>query len=59
MRVNGRPATFARSGEELVVTPAAPLPEGRAFTAQVIGFGATPVVLNDSDPLSSAPVTSR
>ncbi len=33
--VNGRPAAFARKGQELVITPDRPLVDGRTFTAEV------------------------
>ncbi|MGW1721358.1 M1 family metallopeptidase [Streptomyces sp. NPDC002306] len=33
--VDGAPAAFARDGDELVVTPAKPIPQGRAFTVRV------------------------
>jgi hypothetical protein len=33
--VNGRPASFARQGEELVVSPRSPLADHRDFTVQV------------------------
>jgi aminopeptidase N len=46
--VNGRPATFARSAEELVVTPAAVLRKGRSFSVTVRGFVARPVAPNPS-----------
>src|SRR4051794_37796066 len=46
--VNGRPATFARSAEELVVTPASVLRKGRSFLVTVRGFVARPVAPNPS-----------
>lgn len=33
--VDGAPAAFVRDGDELVVTPAKPIPQGRAFTVRV------------------------
>ncbi|SDT71985.1 M1 family metallopeptidase [Actinoplanes derwentensis] len=42
--VNGKVAKFARSGEELVITPASYLPKGKSFRVTVNGFTATPVV---------------
>jgi aminopeptidase N len=49
--VNGRPAAFSRSGDELVITPKRPLAEHRRFTVTVTGFTATPV-----EPDADAPV---
>jgi aminopeptidase N len=40
--VNGRAATWAREGEELVITPRRPLSKGRAFRVRVEAFTATP-----------------
>lgn len=42
--VNGRSATFTRTGEELVITPDVALPRGKTFTVTVSGFTATPIV---------------
>ncbi|WP_242900941.1 M1 family metallopeptidase [Actinomadura terrae] len=39
--VDGRPARHARAGQELTVTPAFPLQEGRTFTA-VVRYSGTP-----------------
>jgi aminopeptidase N len=39
--VDGAPATWARSGEELVITPPAPLADGRPFEARVSYVSAT------------------
>jgi aminopeptidase N len=44
--VGGRAATFARDGEELVITPARPIAEGRRFVVRVRGFTATPTAPN-------------
>jgi aminopeptidase N len=41
VRVDGRPATFTAADNELVVTPAAGLPDGKAFTV-VVDYGGTP-----------------
>ncbi|GAB1690178.1 M1 family metallopeptidase [Krasilnikovia sp. M28-CT-15] len=49
--VNGRRATFTRSGDELVITPKSPLPKRKPFRVTVTGFTATPVV-----PDADAPV---
>jgi aminopeptidase N len=49
--VNGRPAAFSRSGDELVITPRRPLADHRRFTVTVTGFTATPV-----EPDADAPV---
>jgi aminopeptidase N len=38
--VNGREATWTRSGEELVVTPSRPVREGEVFSTRVRGFTA-------------------
>src|SRR4051794_41765127 len=40
--VDGRPATFSRSGQDLVITPAQPLPKGRPFVVAVNGFKGHP-----------------
>ncbi|BFU47594.1 M1 family metallopeptidase [Krasilnikovia sp. MM14-A1004] len=48
--VNGAPATFTRSGEELVITPARSLPKGKAFRVIVNGFTATPVTPSADAP---------
>ena len=42
VKVNGRHATWSRSGQELVVTPRRPLREGRRFTVSV-RYGGVPV----------------
>jgi hypothetical protein len=47
--VNGRPAAFARSGDELVVTPRRALARHRRFTVSV-SFTATPVRPDSSTP---------
>jgi aminopeptidase N len=40
--VNGKRAAFKRNGEELIVTPSEPLPNGQQFTVSVTHFAATP-----------------
>ncbi|MEU8821853.1 M1 family metallopeptidase [Actinoplanes sp. NPDC048796] len=42
VEVNGKPARFSRTGEELVIMPRTALKAGRAFTVTVKGFKATP-----------------
>ncbi|WFE30605.1 M1 family metallopeptidase [Solwaraspora sp. WMMD791] len=46
--VDGRPAQHTRDGDELVVTPAAGLPEGSAFTV-VVDYGGRPEPLVSRD----------
>jgi len=46
--VNGRTASFTRRGQELVITPAAGLPAGKAFTV-VVGYAGRPAVVTDPD----------
>src|SRR5829696_2178989 len=46
--VNGRAASFTRRGQELVITPAAGLPAGHAFTV-VVGYAGRPSVVTDPD----------
>ncbi|MFE5124880.1 M1 family metallopeptidase [Streptomyces sp. NPDC056669] len=46
--VNGRPAKAARSGTELVLTPASALPKGRTFTATVV-YDGKPKTLTGED----------
>jgi aminopeptidase N len=46
--VNGAAATYTRDGQELIVTPAAGLVQGKAFTVTV-GYTGTPGVVNDPD----------
>ncbi|MEQ7127511.1 M1 family metallopeptidase [Actinopolymorpha sp. B11F2] len=41
VEVNGRPATFAQDGEELVITPASALGKGKTFVVKV-SYGADP-----------------
>jgi len=43
--VNGREATWARDGEELVVTPSRPLRSGQVFSTRVRHFTATPTTV--------------
>jgi aminopeptidase N len=46
--VNGAAATYTRDGQELIVTPAAGLVQGKAFTVTV-GYTGTPGVVKDPD----------
>jgi aminopeptidase N len=46
--VGGRPATFVRDGQELVVTPAAPIKSGATFVAEVV-YAGVPEVITDPD----------
>jgi len=48
LAVDGRPATFIRDGQELVITPQAGLQAGRAFTVTV-GYAGEPTVVTDPD----------
>jgi aminopeptidase N len=48
LSVNGAPATFTRDGQELVITPAAGLVAGTAFTV-VVGYQGVPSVVTDPD----------
>jgi len=54
VRVDGRPATTARDGEDLVVTPARPLRAGAAFTVEVRGYTTHATIPNPEDPASTA-----
>jgi aminopeptidase N len=49
--VNGHPATFTRTGDELVITPKRALDRGRRFTVTVTGFTATPIAPNADSPI--------
>jgi aminopeptidase N len=46
--VDGRAASFTRDGQELVITPAAGLPAGQAFTV-VVDYAGVPSVITDPD----------
>jgi aminopeptidase N len=46
--VDGRAASFARDGQELVITPRVGLQSGRAFTV-VVDYAGTPAVVTDPD----------
>ncbi|WP_106131336.1 M1 family metallopeptidase [Pseudosporangium ferrugineum] len=48
--VNGRPATYTRSGDELVITPRHYLAKGKPFRVTVSGFTATPIPANADAP---------
>jgi len=48
LTVDGAPATFTRDGQELVITPAAGLPAGAAFTV-VVGYRGVPSIVTDPD----------
>ena len=56
--VNGRQATWARAGEELVVTPPRPLRRGQVFSTRVRHFTATPEVPDPEEPFSAGFVTT-
>jgi aminopeptidase N len=47
--VNRRAATWAREGEELVVTPSRPIRDGRVFVVRVSDFTSTPTVPDPQD----------
>ncbi len=51
--VNGRPATWQRDGEELVITPRHPLPRGLPFAVEISHFAATPAVPDPADFLGA------
>jgi aminopeptidase N len=48
VRVNGRPATVTRDGQELQIAPARPLGERHPFVVEVT-YGGTPEVVTDPD----------
>ena len=52
--VNGKRASFTRSSEELVITPAQPLPAGRRFTVLITDFRAVPTKPNPHDDATEA-----
>jgi aminopeptidase N len=49
--VNGRSATFARSGDELVITPRHYLAKGKRFKVTVSGFTAKPIPSDGDSPV--------
>nr|WP_269327776.1 M1 family metallopeptidase [Kineosporia mesophila] len=51
--VDGKPATFSRVGEELVITPARALYRGETFRVTVSHFTARPTVANPDQLLST------
>jgi aminopeptidase N len=52
--VNGRPARFTRTGEELVITPRRPIAKRSTFVVTVRHFTADPTVPNPEEILSTA-----
>jgi aminopeptidase N len=48
VKVGAKPATYSRTGDELVITPADPLPAGNMFTVTV-AYSGTPTPYNDPD----------
>src|SRR6476620_4850793 len=51
--VNGLPAKFTKSGEDLVITPKLPLLKGLPFIVQVSHYAAHPVVPDPNDLLGA------
>ncbi len=52
--VDGRPATFSRSGQELVITPNQPLPKGKSFGVTVANYTAHPNLPSETNILNNA-----
>jgi hypothetical protein len=52
--VNGQPAKFSRSGQELVITPATPLPKGTSFAVTVADYTSHPKQPSGSNILDNA-----
>jgi aminopeptidase N len=52
--VNNQPATFSRSGQELVITPAQPLPKGKSFVVTVANYKAHPKKPSETNVLDNA-----
>jgi aminopeptidase N len=52
--VNGVPATFSRADQDLVITPAQPLPKGKPFVVTVAGYKAHPKKPSGDDILDNA-----
>jgi aminopeptidase N len=52
--VNGQPATFSRAGQELVITPAQPLPKGKSFVVTVSDYKAHPKSPSGDNILNNA-----
>ena len=54
VEVDGRPATFSQQDEDLVITPARTLRDGRRFVVEVSHFTATPTVVDPDDDTTTA-----
>jgi aminopeptidase N len=52
--VNGRPASWRRDGEDLVITPSRPLSNGALFLVTVSNFTAVPTVADSDDESTTA-----
>src|SRR5829696_4005084 len=48
LTVDGKPASWTRDGQELVISPPSGIPSGRAF-AVVVDYAGTPSVITDPD----------
>ena len=46
--VNGQPAAFKRTEEELVVTPSSPIANGSTFTVRIVNFSAVPMKITSN-----------
>ena len=46
--VNGQPAAFKRTEEELVVTPSSPIASGSTFTVRIVNFSAVPMKITSN-----------
>lgn len=59
LTVNGAPASFERAGQELEITPAQPLAEGKSFTVEVEYRGAPTQITSVASPVLTGWVLAK
>ncbi|HVU10405.1 MAG TPA: M1 family metallopeptidase [Phototrophicaceae bacterium] len=59
IQVNAQPATFTHDGHELAITPAAPIPNGSAFTSEVRYQGVPQSMTSSAVPIQTGWIPYR